>query len=285
MEMTPIDRAIVLDRAAELPGFPRVISEILATLDDPEANLNTLANLIQLDPVIAGRVLSLANMAASRTRNISVVHDIYTAASLIGVGRVRQMAVISSCIDYYNRIAPAHLTSMFWQHSIAVGICAEELAVQVSQPVSAGLALVAGLLHDVGQLWLYRFRPDTFSAVWAQALTHATGIEDAERECFGVDHSQISAWLAEHWSLPPEICTAIAYHHCPDQQLNEPLVPVIHIAEVLSNALDLTGRKENRVTNISTAACRTLDLRWDENSRALFGRIEARSRHANAFFC
>jgi hypothetical protein len=56
------------------------------------------------------------------------------------------------------------------------------------------------------------------------------------------------------------------------------------MAEVLSNALDLTGRNENHVTTISVAACRTLDLGWDENSRALFGRSEARSRHANTFF-
>jgi hypothetical protein len=58
----------------------------------------------------------------------------------------------------------------------------------------------------------------------------------------------------------------------------------VHVAEVLANALDLTGREENRVTSLSSAACNALGLTWDESTRALFGRMEARSRHANALF-
>jgi hypothetical protein len=61
-------------------------------------------------------------------------------------------------------------------------------------------------------------------------------------------------------------------------------VPCIHVAEVLSNHLDHTSRGENRVVNISSAACRMLGLTWDESIRPLFGRMEARSSHANAFF-
>ena len=64
MNPTPITRELVIDKARELPGFPRIISEILTTIDDPESNLNVLTQLIKLDPVIAARVLALANAAA-----------------------------------------------------------------------------------------------------------------------------------------------------------------------------------------------------------------------------
>ncbi len=60
--------------------------------------------------------------------------------------------------------------------------------------------------------------------------------------------------------------------------------PLVHVAEVLSNALDLTGCAENRVVTLSAAACRTLGITWNESILPLFGRIEARSSHANAFF-
>jgi len=53
---------------------------------------------------------------------------------------------------------------------------------------------------------------------------------------------------------------------------------------VLSNALDLGGRDENRVTPLSSAACQQLGLVWDAEIHPLLGRIEARSRHANTFF-
>lgn len=284
MSDTTITRELVIDKAQELPGFPRVITEILATIDDPDANLNVLSQLIKLDPVIAARVLSLANAAASRTYHGAVIRDIYAATSLIGMGRVRQMALISSCIDFFDRIGPANLPATFWQHSVAVGICGEEIALHVEQPVSASKALIAGLLHDIGQLWLDRFRPGSFRSAWSMALSSNCGIEAAEQQQFGVDHSTLGAWLAEHWSLPPAIIAAIQHHHVTDSDHDDALVATVHVAEVLANALDLSGRKENRVTRISSAACRQLGLNWDENTRIMFGRIDARSRHANAFF-
>jgi HD-like signal output (HDOD) protein len=158
------------------------------------------------------------------------------------------------------------------------------LALHTPVPVSTSSALIAGLLHDIGQIWLHSFSAEAFRTTWNQALTHNISIEEAEREHFGVDHPTIGAWLAAHWSLPENIGTAIRHHHAPDAALTEPLVPLVHVAEVLSNALDLTSREENRVTSISTAACNALGLTWDDSARSLFGRMEARSRHANAFF-
>lgn len=285
MNLPAITRELVIDKARNLPGFPRVVSAILATIDDPESNLNVLTQLIKLDPVIAARVLALANSAATHTRHHPSIRDLYAATSLIGMGRVRQMTLISSCQDFFEKIgAGSNLAANFWQHSVAVGICGEEIALHIDQPVSASNALIAGLLHDIGQLWLYRHDPEGSRAAWREALTHTEGIEAAERERFGVDHSIVGAWLGEHWELPPALVKAIRHHHACESALDEPLVPVIHVAEVLANALDLTGRKENRVTQISAAACRNLGLVWDENVRTLFGRIDARSRHANTFF-
>lgn len=279
-----VTRDLVIDKASELPGFPRVISEILATIDDPDANLNVLSQLIKLDPVIAARVLALANSAAAHTHPRAAVRDIYAATSLIGMGRVRQMTLISSCLDYFGKIGPANLGATFWQHSVAVGICGEEVALHIDKPVPASQALIAGLLHDIGQLWLYNFRAGSFRSAWNQALSSNCGIEVAEAERFGVAHPTIGAWLAEYWSLPPAIIKAIRHHHDGDADLDETLVPTIHVAEVLANALDLGERKENRVMRISAAACHSLGLVWDEDVRNLFGRIDARSRHANAFF-
>ena len=283
MTATPLTREAVIELSATLHGFPRIVIEILATLDDPDANLNILVGHIQHDPVIAARVLSLANVA-SQTRQGKGISDIYTATSLIGMGRVREMTLTSSIGDFVDKLAPDSMAASYWQHSVAVGVCSQELALHIAAPISADAALIAGLLHDIGQLWLYRFNAEAFRATWSQALTHAIGIEAAECERFGVDHSTIGAWLAEYWALPANICAAIRHHHNPDIALSDTLVPLVHVAEVLSNALDLAGRNENRVTAISGAACQTLGIEWNDSIQPLFGRMEARSSHANAFF-
>jgi len=283
MKYHKISQGEVIERRKFLPSFPLVVSRILATIDDPEANLNVLVNHVEHDPVITARVLSRANIAANRTHNRSEIRDIYSAISLIGMGPVREMALISSVGGFIEAIPSSARPENYWKHSIAVGVCCEELAHHTHFEFPEA-ALIAGLLHDIGQLWLFSFNAGDFREIWRMALTHNIGIEEAERERFSVDHTTIGAWLAEHWSLPTSISAAIRYHHAPNSALHEPLVPLVHVAEVLSNALDLADQAENRVTTISSRACRTLGLTWNEEIRPLFGRIDARSRHANAMF-
>jgi HD-like signal output (HDOD) protein len=103
-----------------------------------------------------------------------------------------------------------------------------------------------------------------------------------ERELFGVDHATIGSWLAQAWGLSDNICKGIAYHHAPALGLPEPLVAVVHVGEVLNHALNLSHARTSHVRTISEACCAQLGLDWGDDSHGLFGRIEARSRHAFA---
>ena len=284
MTISAITRAEVISKTAGLPAFPIVVNQILSSIEDLEANLTVLVNFIGHDPLIAARVLSFANRAADRTRNIASVRDIYTATSLIGMSHVRQIALVSSLGQFANNKAFGNLPSSFWQHSVAVAVCAQELSLHIVAPMVSDLALVAGLLHDIGQLWLYRFYPAEFEQARARSAERKTGIDVAEREIYGVDHAEIGGWLAEYWGLPNSITQAIRHHHHPDDDLKDLMVPVVSIAEVLSNALDLAGRSENWVADVSSPACKALGLVFDANIQPLFGRIEARSKYANALF-
>ncbi len=275
-----ITRDEVVERINTLHSFPLIVTQLLATMEDPDVNLNVLVKHIEHDPLIAARVLSRANKAGSRTRHAKAIQDIFTATSLIGINQVREMAIMGSIVGFFDDLAPDGMSITFWRHSIDVGVCSEELALATT--ISASAALVAGLLHDIGQLCLYRLDPGAFRSVWDKVHSHHIGIEQAENETFGVDHSEIGAWMAESWSLPTNIVAAIRHHHLPDPALDELLVPIVHIAEVLTNALDLTNRTENSVTHISSAACLALGLTWSRDVRPMFGRMEARSRHANA---
>ena len=283
-----ITHDIVIKGSRSLPVFPRIINEILNTLDDPDANLNVLTRCINLDPVITARVLSVANMAAVRGRRESEVSDIYTATSLVGMNRVRHIVMISSLGAFVGSITLGGGPGKFWQHNVAVGVCCQELALHIAVPVCVDSALIAGLLHDIGQLWLFGHNTGAFQQCWHQALGRNVGIAEIERETFGVDHATIGAWLAEYWALPAGIAAAIRSHHAPDcvkdASPEANLIPLVHVAEVLSNALDLTGRTENRINTLSNAACLQLGLVWDADIRSLFGRMEARSCHANRFF-
>lgn len=281
-----ITRDEVVERSKALPGFPLVISRILETINDSEANMNVLVGHIKHDPVITARILMLANAAAAtkRAHLISNISDIYHATSLIGLSQVRKIVLTDSIASFIDKISPDKTSPAFYRHSVAVSVCSEELAHHTLQIELSEAALITGLLHDVGHLWLNNFKTESFHEIWGRAVTKNICIEDAESEYFGVDHATIGFWLAECWSLPAGIRTAIRYHHNPDSGLTEPLVALVHVAEVLGNALELADRNKNCVTTISTRACRALGLTWNADARQLFGRIEARSRYANTLF-
>jgi len=285
----PISQEEVVRLCKQLPSFPLIISKILADITDTETNLNELVSYIEQDPVIAARVLSLANKAGSRARNLPKIMDLYTAISLICIGNIREMALVSCITGFASNSLSVQLPDNFWRHCVAVSVCTQELARQIDTTrITSEAALVAGLLHDIGKLWLYSFRPEAYQEVWLDARRRQVGIEDAEQAAFGVDHAVIGAWISQYWGLPENISHAIKHHHAPELNCNDPLVALLHVGEVMTNALDLGGGQENRVTFISAAACEKLGLIWGCAARpdfiSLFGRITARARHASALF-
>ncbi len=271
----------VLDTRDSLPAFPLVVLQILQTLDDPEGSLSLLSRQVETDAVIAARVLSLCNRAAtSQGRNS--VSNVFTALSLVGMARVREAAVTIKLASFMQGIAPPAALEYYWSHSLACAVCGVEVAHYTHAEVSVDASLIACLLHDVGQLWLLRFEPEGLKAALQAAEDRDVEIDVTERELFGVDHATIGSWLAKAWGLSADICKGIAFHHAPANGLPEPLVAVVHVSEVLNHALNLSHARQSHVRAISEECCTLLGLDWGDDSHSLFGRIEARSRHAFA---
>lgn len=284
MDFPTIRQEQVLASAAQMPSFPSVINEILGTLNDPDANLQVLAGYIKHDPVITARVLASANKAASHSRGGANVKDIFTATSLIGIGRIRQMALMGSLESFVRRADGSMEGLQLWRHAVGVGICAEEIMHQSVLNMPPESALIAGLVHDLGELWLVANCHEVAVTLRREAHARHVATERVEQERLGADHAEIGAWLAEHWLLPAPIVAAVRGHHAPDQAANDTLASVIHVAEVVANALDLARSECSRVTDLSATACARIGIAWDAKVQPMFGRIDARTRHAFSQF-
>jgi HD-like signal output (HDOD) protein len=140
------------------------------------------------------------------------------------------------------------------------------------------------LLHDVGQLWLSQKRPNYIALMSRHESSRQVPLETAELDLFGVTHGTLGAWLCEGWGIPHVMCQAIQHHHDPAPLLPDHLAAILHVAEVLSNALDTSDQNNSQVSFISTQACDLLGLRWDESLEPFFGRIEAISRFTSRYF-
>ncbi len=277
----PVTKQRVLDSRDQLPAFPFVVLQILKTLDDPEACLSLLSRQVESDAVISARLLSMCNRA-STSQGRAPVNNVFTALSLLGMARVREAVVTIKLASFVQAFIPAAALQYYWSHSLACAVCGVEVAHYTEADVSVDASLIACLLHDVGQLWLLRFEPEVLQAAMQASEARDVEIDVVERELFGVDHATIGGWLAQAWGLSDDICKGIAFHHSPAGGLPEPLVAVVHVSEVLNHALNLSHARRSHVRSISEECCALLGLDWGDDSHRLFGRIEARSRHAFA---
>lgn len=260
----------VVEQLQALPAFPAIVTRILETLDDERAALDLLEQYLQSDPVISARILSAANRLI-RHSGREPVGDVHTAVSYLGLNRVHEVVVSTSLLDFAQN---SRCTSVFWERSLAVGLCAQELARLAG--ADPDHALVAGLLHGVGILWLHVCHPHEYQQVLIEQQLHDGDRAEIERNLLGIDHLEIGRLLAEHWDLPGDIVQAIASHRTPPHGPLPPLVAVVHLATVICSGLDLPFQPDSDVRHLAPQALRSLGEDWMYKLPDLLGRLEVR---------
>lgn len=254
--------------AASLPVFPKVVPELLDCLGDESVTLERLVLIAKNDSVVSAQILSAANRLR-RMRALSDLSDLFAAASMIGFDKMRQIIVTAGL----NRFIGQGRGRYFYEHSLAVAIVAQELAMLTD--VSPIEAYAAGILHDIGQLAFYVHDAATYSDIRRQANL-AEELLQLEVDTFGMDHCQVGMLLESFWNLPASIMRTTARHH-DDHSCQDGLQAVVILAESLSRALDLPYSPHNRVTSLNNSALEMLRLDWGSPEMAdCLGRCRAR---------
>ncbi|NVO08280.1 MAG: HDOD domain-containing protein, partial [Rhodoferax sp.] len=240
--------------AKNLPPFPAIVVQLLDMLRDESASFETLAHMARNDAIISANILAHANHLR-RIHAQSDLADAFVAASIIGINRVRRIVVTTGMNRF---VASVPGGPFLFQHSMAVAIAAQELAVYSG--ASQDLAYIAGMLHDVGQLCLHMLDERAFEKVYMDSIVDGKLVQ-REAQVFGVDHCEVGAQLARYWNLPGEIYSAILNHH-DEETVTCPLQAGICLSETLARALDLPSSPKNRVTLINHHAVAELGVDW-----------------------
>ncbi|MDT3736965.1 MAG: HDOD domain-containing protein [Denitratisoma sp.] len=276
--MSPVlSRETVLSRIADLPALPAVVGDILGAIEDETETVERLVGRVNADPVLVARILGAANAAAQGGRQR--IGSLMDAITLLGFNRVRQLVLMTALVRQFQPLAPGFDPTAFWRHSFAVAACAGALARETA--FDEELAFNAGLLHDIGQLLIVVAFPREFEEILARmaALDTDTDTVEAEREVLGLDHGQVGSILAGYWRLPEAFVEAIDGHHQPDVTNYEAYSNIVHVAEVLSYALDIGTVPRSVVPALSDFARAHLGVSWPAVA-GRFGEIEARYRAA-----
>jgi HD-like signal output (HDOD) protein len=104
----------------------------------------------------------------------------------------------------------------------------------------ADIAIVAGMLHDVGKLILAWKLPDRFKKLLAKAAEERCPLYKVEEREFGFSHAAIGAYLLGLWGLPYILVEAVALHHRPNRvpHYSFDTVPAVYVANLLAHELE-----------------------------------------------
>lgn len=197
-----------LDNFAGTRTLPGVIAEVIALVNSPRGAISDLAQVLKRDPVLAARVLHMANSAAFASQKPRI-SNIDEAVRNIGTGGVRGM-VLSVGLFESLPLEERDKTQLLrcWQHSFAVASIMDRM-VPPSDATPAGVAHLTGLCHELGEIVLRQQYPEEYAAATQRAAQTGKGFPAAISDVLGIPFQEFMSLLLSKMGLPPVITVPI----------------------------------------------------------------------------
>ncbi len=143
-------RELFHTRQIGLPSLPDVVRQINKALQDPRLDFQRVADIIQMDPVVAARLIQVANSALYMA--VRPAESLKDAITRIGLEAVRAIVMTVALRNLFKPKASviAQRMQQLYESSITVGVISHALTRRLDQRFDADHAFLAGLLHDIG---------------------------------------------------------------------------------------------------------------------------------------
>jgi HD-like signal output (HDOD) protein len=245
----------------ELPSFPEVAAQVQKVLSEDDSDSARVVRVLGAEPMLATRVLSMANAAALNPGGKSV-SDLRTAVTRLGFDSLRSAAIGFAMAQIQRakqfKGIERHLSAL-WQQSVLVAALSFVVARRTDK-VNPDTAMLAGLVHGVGKLYILTHSMK-HPALFGEQETYQRIVHDW--------HGNIAKALLESWSIAEEIVIAVHTFEDPDRDLRgttAALADVLEIAELLSACKDapdnvaalLSGRRAAVRLGLNAEICQSL---------------------------
>ena len=182
--------------------------ELLRLTQKDDCSAQEIAETLQKDPALTGRILQLANSAAAGASTpVTTVTD---ATVRLGIKTVRCVALGFSLVaGNRSGTCAAFDYDRFWSESLANAVLAQVFS-KMLRCGAASEAFVCGLLSQIGSLALATVHPDAYAEILGECdWRNREAIRKAEQERFGIDHGEVGGALFQEWGLPPAFSAAV----------------------------------------------------------------------------
>lgn len=218
-------RRLLTTQPIELPVFHPIAVRLQLLLETQDFKTEEVVALATEDQSLAGQILKMANstvyMGRVRTETIK------DAVIRLGAQQVSNLAMAASQAGLHvsdNKVLNGFMQSL-WLHSHACAVGSRWLARTAGYPQYADQAYLAGLLHDVGKLYLLK----ALERLNSMGVAHAALEEDLLLEIFDELHVEQGCRLMQHWNMPRIYYNVVANHHDKNFDTTDTVLTVVRI--------------------------------------------------------
>jgi len=207
VDVDPVELTAAVQRTLGAPGYrpptlPGVALEVMQLAARPNVQFGEVVRVLERDPVLAARVLSIAQSALYAAR--SPVLSLHQAAVRLGLAALRDI-VLEAALHLKVFRVPGYDEAMARLYRHATAAAHVTRAVCRRTRIDAEYAFLCGLLHDVG------FAAGLLAIVDQPAWRRASF--DALAPVLDAVHVDASGLLARLWKLPEAIQELVGHHH------------------------------------------------------------------------
>ena len=187
----------LIEDVEELLSLPDVVMRANELIDSETAGVESIAEVIALDPSLTAQLLRLVNSAFYGLP--SKIETISRAITVIGVQELRSLILSASAVEVFNKVAPEAIDmNDFWFRSVYVGLAAKQLS---GDRRRAEMFFLMGLMHDVGKIVLFMKNDAIANQMLREAVASGKSLQQIEKETMGFTLSQVSSALLQNWGL------------------------------------------------------------------------------------
>ena len=251
-------RLLAIQPVEELPVFHPIAIKLQLLLETADFTMDEVIDLASEDQVLAGQILKIANSTIyiGRVRT----ETIKDAVIRLGAQHVSNlaMAVSQSGLHVSENVVINGFLSSLWFHSHACAVGSKWIALTTGHAQYADRAYMAGLLHDVGKLYLLKALERLNRKGVAQTALEG----ELLLEIFDEMHVEQGCRLMGHWNMPKIYSNVVAKHHDAKFDTDDILLVIVRLADAacrevglglgLKNTVDIQTRQENEILQLES---------------------------------
>lgn len=186
----------------DMPGFPDIALRVRKALADEDVSAEKLVRVVGSEPLLAAQLLRIANSAALNVSGRAIT-DLRTAVARMGFNMVRTAAITFAVSQLKKADTLKGLEeplNELWQRSAEVAAMSHVVARRLTR-VNPDTALLAGLLHGIGHLYILA-RAGKHPGLFNDKAAYHAIVRDW--------HASVAKALLENWEMAEEIVQAVS---------------------------------------------------------------------------